>query len=376
MLVRLCVAPARVPFLMHAKPIDQVKPLLAPPSDWVQELMRDGVNTEEAREAYLRQLMGLLSGMVIKCDTTILSKSDAELCIYELVNGKSWGTSGLSPHAVTMAGHKRMRSVAELIALVASSGLKGSFAETGVWRGGMSIFAQAALQLYGLGDRPQYLCDSFDGVPNPRKYSMRQDETGYRGQRYLHVNEHHVLSMFQRYGVRSQMVKTVKGWYSKSMPGFRAELQSRGERLAILRLDGDIYDSTIDVLYNLYDLVEVGGFIIIDDFGFNDGTPGGGRKVYGARDAMLDFRAVHEIEDDAHFIRAIDGNGAWFTKARGVELQRHRYVNHMNSNGSDAYAWMRPHWVHRPRGDYYSRLRERWIHAATANQSRKLPFQL
>ena len=198
-----------------------------------------------------------------------------------LTDGHAFGR-GLSLHAVTMAGHRRMRSVQELVQLVARRKVNGSYAETGVWRGGMSIFATAALQLYGLGHRPVYLCDSFNGVPLPRNTSVRTDETAYRIQWYLHVNELHVQKMFQKYGVWSPSVHMVKGFYVHSMPPFRAELQQRGERLAILRLDGDIYDSTVDVLYNLYDLVEVGGFVVIDDFGWGGS---GDKHVYGARDA-------------------------------------------------------------------------------------------
>jgi len=50
----------------------------------------------------------------------------------------------------------------------------------------------------------------------------------------------------------------------RSLPPLREELLRRGERLAILRMDGDMYDSTADILYNLYELVEVGGFVVID----------------------------------------------------------------------------------------------------------------
>ena len=130
----------------------------------------------------------------------------------------------------------------------------------------------------------------------------------------------------------------VKGFYVHSMPPFRAELQQRGERLAILRLDGDIYDSTVDVLYNLYDLVEVGGFVVIDDFGW-----GGDKHVYGARDATLDFRYVHGIEDDDHVLHRIDDNGAWFRKARHVTLQRERYLHSLDASSKrEATQWLRP----------------------------------
>ena len=105
--------------------------------------------------------------------------------------------------------------------------------------------------------------------------------------------------------------------FSKHFENISKHLQKmgtlvRGERLALLRLDGDMYDSTIDIFYNLYDLVEVGGFIIVDDFGWHEDL----MESWGAKDAVLDFRAVHGIEDDAHIFHNIDDAGAWFRKAR------------------------------------------------------------
>ena len=135
-----------------------------------------------------------------------------------------------------------------------------------------------------------------------------------------------VLENFERYGVVAAQVVPVAGYFVNSMPPFRKALLERGERLAILRLDGDMYSSTVDVLYALYDLVQVGGYIIIDDFGR---TPA---ISFGARDAIMDFRALHGIEDDLHAIRNIDGTGAWFHKVREVNLRRDMYEQSLNSN--------------------------------------------
>ena len=358
------VANLKVPFLRYKRD-DDLPPLMAPPSEWLQQLKLDGVKHDAARNSYLSLLRGVLSGMFFLCDTTIMSASEYEDCVHVLTDGHAFGRA-LSLHAVTMAGHRRMRSVQELVQLVARRKVNGSYAETGVWRGGMSIFATAALQLYGLGHRPVYLCDSFNGVPLPRNTSVRTDETAYRIQWYLHVNELHVQKMFQKYGVWSPSVHMVKGFYVHSMPPFRAELQQRGERLAILRLDGDIYDSTVDVLYNLYDLVEVGGFVVIDDFGWG-GV--GDKHVYGARDATLDFRYVHGIEDDDHVLHRIDANGAWFRKARHVTLQRERYLHSLNASSKrEATQWLRPAGTPYPRGAHYLALRKRW-EDLTANES-------
>ena len=150
----------------------------------------------------------------------------------------------------------------------------------------------------------------------------------------------------------------VPGYFVDSLPGLRAELKGRGERLALLRLDGDMYDSTIDILYNLYDLVEVGGFIIIDDFGWRQGIRPFSRSLMGAKDAVLDFRAVHGIEDDAHIFYNIDDAGAWFRKARNVEIRRHQYKRGVEDGN---YSALRPMPLLTAKD--YARLRHKWDRA-------------
>ena len=68
-----------------------------------------------------------------------------------------------------------------------------------------------------------------------------------------------------------------------------------------------MYDSTIDVLYNLYDRVEVGGYVVIDDFG--------GTRRLGPRATPSTFGAARHRGQE-HNLHPIDGTGAWFQKAR------------------------------------------------------------
>jgi len=144
----------------------------------------------------------------------------------------------------------------------------------------------------------------------------------------LRVGEKLVAANFDRYGVPRENVSTIPGFFVNSMPPFRAALESRGERLAVLRMDGDMYDSTIDLLYNLYDRVTVGGYVIIDDFGWT--SP----RSFGARDAVIHFRALHGIEDDDHTITPDDDNGASFRKAREIVTRRDVYYRILNASTS------------------------------------------
>ena len=68
---------------------------------------------------------------------------------------------------------------------------------------------------------------------------------------------------FSRFGLLGENVKFVKGLFQDSLPGFIVE---RGDRpIAVLRMDNNFYDGTIRILYDLYERVPVGGFVIFDD---------------------------------------------------------------------------------------------------------------
>ena len=298
--------------------------LLASPEEWLTHMgeINGGAKLRHRTrgrmvQLYLNQLAVLLTGTGLHCDMTEPA-ADVMGCL----QGFRMGAMGHATFGISMAGLARMQSLRRMIETVAQSGLNGSYAETGVWRGGMTIFATAAMQLNGLASRPVYLCDSFRGLPLPRQGSLhaRQDSVYHSQNKMLSVGVQMVLQNFGRYGIDTKQVMPIEGYFVDSMPKLRASLLSRGEKLAILRLDGDMYDSTVDVLYNLYDLVEVGGFVVIDDFSFSP------KMGFGARDAIMDFRNMHGIEGDAaHAVRNIDDTGAWFRKAREVTLRRDLY---------------------------------------------------
>jgi hypothetical protein len=82
----------------------------------------------------------------------------------------------------------------------------------------------------------------------------------------------------------------------------------------------------VDILYNLYDLVTIGGYIIIDDFGWDESAVKGdfrlAKPLFGAKQALLDFRMLHGIRAP---MKDIDGTGAYFQKTSEVELRRSTY---------------------------------------------------
>ena len=159
---------------------------------------------------------------------------------------------------MTMVGKKRLDNFKFCIESVLSNSVPGVIVECGVWRGGSSIFAKGVLTANG-ADRNLYLCDSFEGLP---KSVLRQDQAinWTRSGDYLGVALETVKDNFSRHHLLDEKVKFLKGWFKDTLPKFPED------KIAVLRCDGDMYESTMDILNNLYPKVQTGGFVIIDDW--------------------------------------------------------------------------------------------------------------
>lgn len=184
-------------------------------------------------------------------------------------------------HAHTMVGLERLKSLRRMVAQVLVDGTPGDFLEAGVWRGGASIYMRALLAAHGIGDRRVWVVDSFAGLPPPNAADYPADH----GDRlhefdYLAVPLDEVKRNFQKYGMLDGQVEFVRGWFKDTLPTLPVT------RLAILRLDGDMYESTTQCLQSLYSRVAAGGFVIIDDFALPP-----------CRQAVEDFRAQQGIAD-------------------------------------------------------------------------------
>jgi hypothetical protein len=168
---------------------------------------------------------------------------------------------GVPPWSKTMIGTVRLNNVEECIRGVLEAGIPGDLIETGVWRGGTAIFMRGVLRAYGVTDRKVYVADSFAGLPqpDPERYPADQglDLELWPG---LAVDLVEVKANFARYGLLDEQVTFVKGWFRDTLP------ELRGHTWSVLRLDGDLYESTIDALVNLYPGLAPGGWIIVDDY--------------------------------------------------------------------------------------------------------------
>lgn len=166
-------------------------------------------------------------------------------------------------HAVTMIGMKGLNNIEYVLNTLYSEGVKGDILEAGVWRGGASIFIKKMLQAFNDQTTKVYVCDSFEGLPTPQtdRFAKDHGDTHYLKNAYLGVGLDEVQANFQKYDALDERVMFLKGWFCDTLTN-----PSIGG-LKLLRMDGDMYSSTMDILNNLYDKVVVGGFIIIDDYG-------------------------------------------------------------------------------------------------------------
>jgi O-methyltransferase len=190
---------------------------------------------------------------------------------------------------------KRLDQLQTAIETVLLEGIEGDFIETGVWRGGACIFMRAALAAYGVTDRRVFLADSFEGLPEPDEQKYPADSGSmYHAEPFLAVSREEVERNFARYGLLDDRVVFLEGWFKDTLPSAPIE------KLALLRLDGDMYESTLDALGNLYPKLSPGGFCIIDDLFLGP-----------CRLAVEEYRATQGINAE---MRVIDTCSAYWRK--------------------------------------------------------------
>lgn len=206
--------------------------------------------------------------------------------------GRDWPA-----RAETMVGLRRLANVRHCVESVLADRISGDIVEAGVWRGGTAIFMKGILEAHGDTDRTVWLADSFEGLPppDPSKYPLDRgvDLTGFD---ILSVGVEEVRRNFERYGLMDDRVRFIVGWFRDTLA--HAPIRE----LSVLRLDGDLYESTIQALEPLYPKLSPGGYCIIDDYGATSACAA----------AVTDYRKTHGIDDD---IVDIDGLGVYWRKS-------------------------------------------------------------
>ena len=201
---------------------------------------------------------------------------DRELAQKVNLNLREDGRDGPQTSGETMIGIKRLDNLRLLIKSVISAGVPGDLIEAGVWRGGAVIFMRAALETYGDRERMVWAADSFRGLPDSGGFD---DARLHSGEMSVSLNE--VKANFEWYGWLDDRIHFLPGWFKDTLPS------APMENLALIRLDGDLYESTYECLKYLYPRLSKGGYIVIDDY-----------NCYpGAKQATEDFRNEQSIVD-------------------------------------------------------------------------------
>jgi hypothetical protein len=187
---------------------------------------------------------------------------------------------------LTLLPSKTMDNIRFCIEDVLKNNIDGDFIETGVWKGGGCIYAYHVLKAYK-SDKKVFVADSFEGLPKPNvdKYPHDIGDTHWQCDS-LKIDLETVKNNFRLFGeLDESYVIFLKGWFKDTLS------TTLINKLSVLRLDGDMYESTIDALTNLYNKLSIGGYCIIDDY-----------QHKGCLQAVIDYRKQNNIDDEIQII--------------------------------------------------------------------------
>ena len=242
------------------------------------------------RAGFLSPLVPLVARLLarVRLRITVLRDMDQE----RRHPGTTWPS-----WAHSMVSAARMDNLQFAVETILRESVPGDLIETGVWRGGSCIFMKGVLRAYGDQTRRMFVADSFEGLPKPDadKYPADKGDPHHVYSSFLAVTQEQVADNFRNYGLLDDRVVFLKGWFKDTLP--KAPI----EKLSLMRLDGDMYESTMDALTNLYERLSVGGFCIIDDY-----------ILPNCKAAVDEFRARRGIKDA---LVTIDGSSCYWRRS-------------------------------------------------------------
>lgn len=255
----------------------------------------------EAREAYLEELRLFPDNVDARSGLEALLATHPEAA--SRVDGDGEFRRLLEViRPYTMLSVERLYTLYSLAKFVCEKDIPGNFVECGVAGGGATALLAAVSARYSKRPRRHFAFDSFEGMPTPTAEDMHEGQhaeaTGW-GTGTCAAPEASVMEVCRILGV-SNLVTTVKGFFCDTLP-----VQAKGVgRIAFLHMDADWYESTRDILSNLYDSVVDGAPVQVDDYGHWEGCK----------------KAIHEFErlrGISFRLNAIDDSGVWFAKPDG-----------------------------------------------------------
>ena len=177
--------------------------------------------------------------------------------------------------AWTMTSRARVFALIVAVRYIVDDRVEGAMVECGVWRGGSMQAVARTLLERGVRDRDLHLFDTFDGMPPPSEHDRRIAGPAARALLESRPRSANVWAVADLADVRAGMSQT--GYPAERIryhPGLVQDTvpAQAPERIALLRLDTDWYESTKHELTHLYDRLTPGAVIIIDDYDYWEGS--------------------------------------------------------------------------------------------------------
>lgn len=200
--------------------------------------------------------------------------------------------------AYTITSQERLAAMVASVRHVVRAQVPGALVECGVWKGGSMMAAALTLRELAATDRELYLFDTFDGMTEPTAADVDRSPESRAASEVLdeinawcRVGSDEVAANLRSTGYPAEFVRLVEGPVEQTLP------ERAPDRIAVLRLDTDWYESTAHELLHLYPLLSTGGILLIDDYGAWAGAQRAVDEYFGDQPPFL-----HRVDDTARLI--------------------------------------------------------------------------
>ncbi len=215
-------------------------------------------------------------------------KQDAEVC-----------AEVLRAIPYSLVGIKGLEATYRLGLTLNDEKVGGNYVELGVARGGAAALLGKAAFEHGVNGRRLWLFDSFEGLPDATEEDYVDGKTGEHVRPLpkgscLGTVDDVKQTLFSRFHLPEEGVELVKGWFQDTVPVVKDKIGP----IALLRIDGDWYESTKVCLENLYGQVVPGGYVVVDDY----------ESCYGCKKAVDEFIETNGLEPEI----VLDGRGGCY----------------------------------------------------------------
>ncbi len=204
----------------------------------------------------------------------------------------------------TLVGIGGLTASYQIVKEVCEKNIPGDVVELGVARGGCAAIMASVLfdAQVGIHQKKLWLFDSYEGLPDPTEKDFNPEAGNGTGDHVRPLPKGSCLGtidevkylLFDKRKFPRDRIEFAKGWFENTIPATRNKIG----KIAVLRIDGDWYESTKCCLEGLYDKVVPGGFVIIDDF----------QSCYGCERATKEFVEKNRLEVDIQ----LDGRGGCY----------------------------------------------------------------